>query len=139
LINDHRQLKVRLASIDAPEAAHLNHQAGRKGQPFAANSREFLQRLIKGKEVRAFCVDVDRYGRSVCEIFVDGVSANVEMVKAGWAWANQASNGRYLRDKSLPRLEAAARSSHLGLWAGVHPIPPWEWRKRCWEQGHCPN
>lgn len=139
LTDDRRRLTVRLASIDAPEGSHTDRHRGRVGQPFSANSRSFLQSLVKGRDVLARCVDLDRYDRSVCEIFVDGASVNVEMVKAGWAWANLASNGRYLRDRSLPSVQESARAARRGIWAGLHPVPPWEWRKRCWEMGDCPN
>lgn len=139
LTQGHEKVKVRLASIDAPESAHTQHEKGRVGQPFSSNSRDYLESLIKGRDVDARCFDTDRYGRRVCDLFVDQRSVNAAMVKAGLAWANQANGGRYLRDHSLLALEAAARSARIGLWAGSRPVPPWTWRRSCWEQGDCPN
>ena len=133
------QIKIRLASIDAPESSHTKKEKGRVGQPFSENAKHHLELLVKGKVVDAKCPDIDRYGRTVCELFVDGASANADMVRLGWAWANMASNGRYLRDRSLLQLQADAQKAHAGLWAGSRPVPPWEWRRDCWEQGNCPN
>lgn len=137
LIDGRTQLKVRLSSIDAPESSHTNKQSGRVGQPYSVNSSQYLASLVKGKNVDAHCFEVDRRGRDVCELFVDSQSVNQAMVKQGWAWANAAAGGRYLRDKSLPALEAKARSSHAGLWAGANPVAPWDWRDACWKQGQC--
>lgn len=137
LVNGSEQMKVRLASIDAPESSHTNKQTGRIGQPFNANSTRYLSQMVKGRDVEAKCPDKDRYGRIVCEIFVDGRSANAAMVSSGMAWANTAANGRYLRDRSLLDAQEKAKQARLGLWADENPIPPWEWRHECWERGNC--
>lgn len=138
LLVDHKtQIKVRLSSIDAPESSHTKKEKGRIGQPYFDHSGKYLASLVKGKSVEAHCFESDNYGREVCELFANGQSVNRDMVKQGWAWANLAAHGRYLRDKTLPGLEAAARSSRTGLWAGRQPVPPWEWRELCWKQGRC--
>lgn len=137
LVDGRTQMKIRLSSIDAPESSHTNKQVGRIGQPYSDNSGRYLASIVKGKNVDAHCFEADRYGRAVCELFVDGQSVNREMVKLGWAWANVAAQGRYLRDKSLLYTEATARASHAGLWAGLNPVAPWAWRDVCWKQGKC--
>jgi micrococcal nuclease len=137
LVDGRSHMKVRLSSIDAPETSHTKKEAGRIGQPFSNNSAKYLATLVKGREVAARCFETDRYGRDVCELFVDGRSVNKAMVEQGWAWANRAAHGRYLRDRSLASTEAAARASGSGLWAGVNPVAPWEWRDVCWKQGKC--
>ena len=137
LVDGKNQMKIRLSSIDAPESSHTNKQVGRIGQPYSDNSGRYLASLVKGKTVDAHCFEADRYGRDVCELFVDGHSVNKEMVKQGWAWANVSAQGRYLRDKSLTSTESTARASHAGLWAGLNPVAPWAWRDVCWKQGKC--
>lgn len=134
-----QQIKVRLASIDAPESSHTNKERGRVGQPFSENAKRHLEALVKGRTIDVSCVDADRYGRIVCDLFVQGKSVNAELVRAGWAWANTASNGRYLRDRSFLQLQADAQKARAGLWAGADPVAPWDWRKQCWERGACPN
>jgi len=137
LLADKTQMKVRMASIDAPESSHTNKEKGRVGQPFSDKSTQFLSSLTKGKDVSAKCFEKDRYDRNVCEIFVGSESVNRHMVASGMAWANQSAKGRYLRDKSLPGLEEKARQGRLGLWQGKTPVAPWEWRKTCWVDGQC--
>lgn len=134
------QVKVRLASIDAPESSHTKKERGRIGQPFSANAKRHLEQLVKGRSVNAQCHDIDRYGRSVCTLAVGrGMDVNREMVRAGWAWAYTASGGRYMRDPDLPQLQAQAQAARRGLWAGSNPVPPWEWRRQCWQAGSCPQ
>lgn len=133
------QVKIRLSSIDAPESDHTGKQRGRVGQPYSENSKRFLASLVKGASVDARCFEEDRYGRSVCELFLGDQSVNARMVGEGWAWAYESSGGRYLRDKSLLALQADAKAARRGLWAGAKPIPPWEWRKSCWQDDICPN
>lgn len=139
LVAGRTQMKIRLSSIDAPESSHTNKGTGRIGQPYSDNSGKYLTSLVKGKQVDAHCFEADLYERDVCELFVNGRSVNKEMVAQGWAWANTAAHGRYLRDKTLPDLEAKARSKHTGLWVGINPVAPWEWRDACWKQGKCPH
>lgn len=131
------QRKIRLANIDAPESSHTNKDSGRLGQPFSEASKTSLSKLLKGKMVAAECYESDRYGRLVCEISVDGFSANAEQVRSGMAWANQSNGGRYLRDKSILTLQQEAMSEKRGIWSGKRQIPPWEWRNLCWKKGVC--
>lgn len=138
LLNEtNAQVKIRLSSIDAPESSHTKKETGRIGQPYSENSGNFLASLVKGKVVNAHCFDTDMYGREICELFVTGQSVNQSMVANGWAWANTANHGRYLRDASLSGLESKARAAHIGIWAGANPVEPWEWRSKCWKKGQC--
>ncbi len=139
LIDGKSQMTIRFSSIDAPESNHTRQEKGRIGQPYSANSGRYLASLIKNKEVTAQCFENDRYGRAVCEVFLGTESVNRDMVAQGWAWANRAANGRYLRDKTLLDLERHAQANHIGLWAGLNPVAPWEWRDLCWKQGQCPQ
>jgi micrococcal nuclease len=140
LLADNSKLKVRLASIDAPEVSHTNHETGRIGQPYSDNSKRFLESLVHGRQVIADCPEQDKYGRSICTLTVGGVNVNAEMVRNGWAWANTANSGRYLRDRTFVGLQEEARLARKGLWQGRQPVEPWEWRHVCWESNgtSCP-
>ena len=70
-------------------------------------------------------VTVDRYGRIVGRVYVDGLDVNRELVAQGYAWVYR----NYSNDAELLRLEAEAKQKGLGLWADPIPIPPWEWRR----------
>ncbi|ABA57951.1 thermonuclease family protein [Nitrosococcus oceani] len=110
------QVKVRLAEIDTPE----------KRQPYSNRARQALSSLAFGKQARVVVENVDRCGRTVGHVFVDGVNINREMVRQGAAWVYMA----YLRDKSLFGVEQEARAAKRGLWVlpEAQQLPPWEWR-----------
>jgi endonuclease YncB( thermonuclease family) len=116
-----RQHRIRLAGIDAPE----------KRQPFGQRSKEHLSSVVFGREVVVEIGKTDRYGREVGKILTDGVDANLEQVRAGFAWHYKA----YDREQSAfdrrlyAEAEDVARTSMLGLWRDANPVPPWEWRR----------
>ena len=62
LTPDKQQVKVWLSEIDAPE----------KDQPFGTRSRQALSDLIFSKDVLVVQDDIDRYGRLVGQIYVNG-------------------------------------------------------------------
>jgi len=117
LTNENKQIKVRLAEIDAPESA----------QPYGYKSKQYLSSLVFGKTVTVDVIENDRYGRSVGKIYLGSEYVNAEMVRTGNAWAYK----QYLKDKSLLQVEASAKSHKLGLWSlpDSEIMPPWDWRK----------
>lgn len=110
------QLRVRLARIDAPE----------KKQAFGRRSEQSLRELVWKRVVTAKWHQVDRYGRPIAEVFVDGFDVNAEQVRRGMAWVYRA----YSRDPDLIRLEEEARADRRGLWSESNPVAPWVWRKQ---------
>jgi len=134
LLQGNQQHRIRLASIDAPETSH---GSDRPGQPFGEASRQYLASLVAGKTMMLNCFERDKYGREVCDIPLEGTTANKLMVLQGFAWANQQGHGKYLRDATLPAAQSQAQSARMGLWAEPNPIAPWIWRYRCWKQHQC--
>jgi endonuclease YncB( thermonuclease family) len=116
ILVNHKQIKVRLAEIDAPEL----HQA------FGRKSKQYLGNLVFDKVVTVEQVDIDRYGRTVGKVYLDKLYVNAEMVRTGNAWFYR----KYGKDLKLYDLENAARANRRGLWADPNPMPPWEWRKK---------
>ena len=112
---DNRQMKCRLFGVDAPE----------KAQAYGQQSKQSLSDLIFQRTVDVNVVDQDRYGRSVCQIFLDGVDVNKVQVERGLAWWYR----RYSDDSSYGEAESRARQQHLGLWADPNPVPPWSFRR----------
>ena len=112
------QVRVRLAEIDAPE----------KNQPFGMSAKKMLSDLIFARDVSVVKIDTDRYGRTVGRIYQGQTDVNLEMVKAGGAWAYT----KYLTDSTFRTAEDAARAGKRGLWdlQEDQRIPPWEWRKQ---------
>ena len=117
LLVDNRPVKVRLAQIDAPESR----------QPWGRQAKTALSDLAFARNARVDVVAVDRYGRTVGEVYVDGVHVNAQMVHQGHAWAYT----RYSPSIAIIGLEDAARAAERGLWA--LPLSqrdaPWQWRR----------
>lgn len=115
---DRRQVKVRLAEIDAPEL----------GQPFGTRSRQSLAGICHQKQATVAPAGRDRYGRTIPgEIACNGVPAGPEQVRRGMAWVFV----RYApKGSPLYGLQTEAQSTRQGLWADPQPVPPWEWRRR---------
>jgi micrococcal nuclease len=112
--------RIRLAGIDAPE----------KAQPFGQRSKEHLSDSVFGKQVVVQGGKIDKYGRTVGKILVNGFDANLEQVRAGFAWHYKAyASEQSADDRSLySAAEDKARAQHLGLWGEKKQMPPWEWR-----------
>ena len=111
-----REIKIRLVEIDAPEM----------NQPFGAQSKNFLKRLLNEKDVTLISQGEDRYGRTLGAIYANGESANALMIKSGFAWVYD----RYVKDSSLYKYQDQAKAENLGLWRAKDPIAPWVWRKQ---------
>lgn len=71
-----KQTRVCLAQVDAPK----------KRQDFGAVSKDALSGLVFSKPITVEVEMVDRYGRTVGKVLVDGVDANFAQVKAGMVW-----------------------------------------------------
>jgi endonuclease YncB( thermonuclease family) len=120
------KIKIRLANIDAPE----------KEQGFGRQSRDSLREMVGKKVVRIDSLAVDRYGRIVGLISVDGHNINQEQVRRGMAWASKSrqptpepSEGHIPADDIYIKLQNEARQARRGLWVQPNPQIPWRWRK----------
>jgi endonuclease YncB( thermonuclease family) len=111
---NNEQINVRLSEIDAPE----------HGQDFGQKSKDALGNLVFGKEVRVVAHGKDRYGRTIGDVIVGQTNVNEKLVEDGWAW----NFLKYSKSKKLAELEKAAREAKKGLWAGIAPMSPWDYR-----------
>jgi endonuclease YncB( thermonuclease family) len=112
----HRQVKVRVAEIDAPES----------GQPFDRRSKGHFSALCFETEATIRQTATDRYGRMVARVQCRGVDANLEQVRAGMAWAFT----KYQTDSAFPKAEQAARAAGVGMWAQPGQTAPWQFRQQ---------
>jgi micrococcal nuclease len=115
-----KPVTVRLACIDAPEA----NQAG--GKEAATRLSQFLP---KNQSVQLRVVEIDRYRRTVAEVFKNGLSVDLQMVQEGRAvvyrqYLNDCagSQDRYLQ------AEAKAKQRKLAFWSQANPVMPWDFR-----------
>ena len=116
-----QQHKIRLSGIDTPE----------KAQPWGQNAKESLSNMVFNRQVTVDWHKTDRYGRTLGKVIVDGVDANLVLVKAGMAWHyKQYAKEQQEDDRILyAEAETIARMVKKGLWSDPAPTPPWEWRK----------
>jgi len=113
---DRKQVKVRLTDIDAPEL----------GQPFGKNSRQSLSELCFGKTASLDVRGQDRYKRAIARVTCDGLDANAEQVRRGYAWTYT----RYApKGSPLFAMQEEARAANRGLWSAPSPVAPWNWRR----------
>ena len=109
------QVRVRLASIDAPESR----------QAFGTRARQQLAELVFDRQVLVQEQGRDRWGRVIGVLQVDGNNANQAMVRAGMAWAYR----QYLNDSTMVRIEIGAKRAGRGLWVDKDAVAPWEFRR----------
>ena len=115
------QHRIRLDGIDAPE----------RTQPYGQRARQSLAALAHGRAARADCSKIDRYGRAVCRVVVDGVDIGLEQIRRGYAWhyVKYAPEQRASDRALYARAESDARLAHAGLWSFGDPVPPWDYRR----------
>jgi len=118
---NHQEHKIRLAGIDAPE----------RKQAYGLASRKHLASIVAGQQVTIEYQKRDRYGRIVGKVWVNGMDACLEQVKAGFAWHyKKYQHEQSLEDQKLyADAKNKARHERLGLWRENNPIPPWEYRR----------
>lgn len=115
------QHKIRLAGIDSPE----------KGQAFGQHCKKSLSDLAYDRVVAVETSKLDRYGRVIGKVLVNGQDVNLEQVLRGCGWHyKKYQNEQSLDDRlAYNAAEESARAGGVGLWADREPVAPWEWRK----------
>jgi len=131
------KLKVRLYGIDAPETPKINRQTGhvhQPGQPYGEESWKALKYKIMGKQVKLEILDIDKYRRMVCMVWLDDRNINLEMVREGYAEAFI----EYLKPPcrvEFMKAEQEARAGGKNIWSLPAHEQPREFRKRLKERG----
>jgi len=116
LLDRNITIRIRMEGIDAPE----------KGMPFYRVAKNFLGELCFEKKLRLEVKGKDRYGRTIAYSYLDdGTELSHKMIEAGLAWHFK----KYSSDTVLSNLEIRAKNFKLGLWADIHPMPPWKNRR----------
>lgn len=107
--------KIRLAYIDAPEIK----------QPQGTLSKNWLERFLSGKDITISVINIDKYQRKICRVWVSGKEVSEEMVKQGYAW----NYYYYSKSDLLENLQEKARTKGLGIWKFKNNIRPKDWRE----------
>ena len=83
--------RIRLACIDAPQRKEMPRFRATSMQAYAYDntdadaSRDHLNTLVKGQSVVIRRINTDRDGRTIAELFVNGINVQQDMVAAGHA------------------------------------------------------
>jgi micrococcal nuclease len=117
VISDGQLMKIRLAFIDCPE----------KKQAQGLEAKFELSSLISDEVITLHIYDVDRYGRQVAEVFHNGDSINLLLVKNGFCYVYP----KYAKGKQdFYAAEAYAVNLRLGVHAYPDSVKPWVWRRK---------
>lgn len=111
-----RGKRIRLHGVDAPESSQNCTQDGklwRCGQQAALA----LSDMIGQRIVRCEQKDTDRYGRLVCECFVEEKNINSWLVENGWAVAYRKYSMDYVAE------EGKAKATGAGIWSSTFDNP----------------
>ncbi len=114
-----QRLTIRLACIDAPEMA--------QGAPGEA-ARVALVQMVRVSRLEIKPQTVDKYGRTVAEVFVGGRNVNLQLVRGGFAFAYRKYLGQCDQAAYLGA-EAWARQYGQGIWR-YGTERPWDYRQR---------
>jgi len=131
------KLKVRLYGIDAPETPKINRKTGhvhQPSQPYGEESWKALKDKIMGKQVRLEILDIDKYRRMVCMVWLDDRNINLEMVREGYAEAFTEYLKPPYRAEFL-KAEQEARAGGKNIWSLPEHERPRDFRKRLKERG----
>ena len=124
---DSGEFTIRLVGIDAPEKSKKKREPG---QPFSQKATEYLAGLVLNQSVDVKECGVDRYGRILGIVVLEGTDINQEMLKMGFA---EAYRGKPVKGFDLaPYLDAEreAREAKKGMWVqGIEYVSPRDWRK----------
>ena len=105
---------VRILKIDAPE---LN-------QTYGKQSKKYLSKIILYKKVRLVADKLDKYGRTLADVYINGRSVAEIMIESGNAWHYSYFDSSFI----LAQKEKTARKNKLGLWK-YNAINPYNFRK----------
>jgi endonuclease YncB( thermonuclease family) len=108
--------RVRLIGVDTPETHHPTKPA----QPFGQEAFEFTRRMAEGKSVELQFdpgETVDRYGRKLAYVYVDGQFLNEVLIRQGLA---RALTNYPFSSEMKARFRAAesqAKAAKRGVWS----------------------
>lgn len=116
--------RYRLYGIDAPELHQQCKDASGENWPCGTRARTELRRIIGTDPLECRAVTTDRFGRIVATCMAGTRDIAEEMVRAGYATADERPGA----SSPYRQAQAQARESKRGLWAGSFEMPQ-EWRR----------
>ena len=115
VLSDARQYTVCLIGADTPETKHPTKTV----QHFGAEASAYTTAALEGRTVQLETDrtgdTVDRYGRLLRYVYLDGQNFNARLIREGYGHAIRGF--RYSKRAQFIRLEDKARRRGRGLWS----------------------
>ena len=111
---DGRLVKVRFYCIDTPESKMVGRQKVQivDGINYGYLATQHLKEMVSvGDSIDLKCFENDKYGRSVCEVWKNGLNINYLMLADGYAWLPY----KYCKNVNYEYAFKSAKESKLGL------------------------
>lgn len=108
-----QRTKIRLFGIDCPEI----------NQPYGDSATYYLNGFLHDSVI-VIVRDVDKYGRTVADVFYNDTLINYTLIANGLAWHYK----KYSDDIILSEAETEAKNMGVGVWRDSVQIAPWDWR-----------
>ena len=116
-------IACRVDTFDAPETA--KPKLGKPGQPYGEESKKTLQDMILNKEVDIKIIrPADKYGRSICQVEINGKNIDKAMIEQGAAWVYDYFAKGSFQYSDLMSAQNAAKKAGKGLWKDPNPMYP---------------
>lgn len=111
--------RIRYLLADAPEST------GSAKDCFGPEAHAFNRELVEGRQVTLVYGEgcVDRFGRLLAYVFVDGREVNTLLVERGHACVLHVPPAGSARRAEFQVLENEARRAGRGVWGACAPVP----------------
>jgi micrococcal nuclease len=112
--------KVRYLLVDAPETTNGHDDC------YGSNAAQFNTDLVLGKTVQlSYDVEcMDKYGRLLAYVSVDGMEVNTLLVERGYACVLHIPPDGDARADEFKMYQQQAKTAMRGLWGACMPLPP---------------
>ncbi len=111
------KMTLHLWAVDCPEL----------GQPFFQEAREFMQEMIKDKQLQIEIVDYNVNNQPLVLVFHEGKCLNAQLLEAGLAWLNPRIYNKEIQG-GWPAMFEEAKNAKIGIFQKQDSEPPWEIR-----------
>ena len=115
--------QFRLIGIDCPE---VYSPYVTKEQPRGVEIGNDVRYMFKGKLAQILVLGIDKYGRSLAKIIVNGMDVTQLLLSKGYGWY---LTSPIKEDRTeYKKARNYAKSKKIGLWQDENPIKPKAWR-----------
>jgi micrococcal nuclease len=115
VVKNNEKFKVRLLGVDTPESVHPTKQV----ECFGKEASEFVKTSLLNQEVVLVNddsqLDIDKYGRLLRYVYIDGKLFNQLLLEKGFAY-EYTYNKPYKFQDEFKNAQSQAQITNAGLW-----------------------